>query len=706
MRKTLIILIFILAFCLLPKIVEAGIIMKPVFQAGLVGYWDFQEGAGINVYDKSGQGNTGTWAGTGSHWADGKIGKAGNFNGDDDYVDLGTIDSGNSLMLANSDVTIAAWVKQSSGGDQYQRIVDKTDAPNGADGYDLYFSLINGEFMLQVNGNKYYRDISSDGYSYDTWYYVTGVITATAFHLYINGEEKSGGWAEGSPALPPNVQTNMRIGTWNHSTGREFNGLIDEVRIYNRALSASEVERLYKLSQPKILAAPRNGLVGYWSFNEGSGTKVGDMSGNGNHGTWNGAGSHWTDGKFGKAGKFVESSGDYVEVDDNASLRFGTGDFTVSVWIKFPMDVPVDGWNGIVTKGYSVMGTTHTWGLIRWYDSTNAVTYYDNHDDEDHGNCSVNSIALSDGWHLVTAVRDSSGCTIYTDAKKGDHWNASPSNLYATVPLRIGADPARICGGTFDEVRLYNRALETSEITALYNSGLQKINASQNNQITNGLVGFWSFNGPDMDGNTATDRSGQGNDGTITGATRTIGKVGQALSFNVNGDVVALLSPTSLDDIENQGGGGMSISAWVYPRDFSVGSPIVNKLLVSSSGWWHFGLAVNAGQAILRFEKDFANVDLDAFTHYGDVVTNKWQHVAMTWDGSSSAANIHLYVDGVEQTWSRTDGDGIKNSDADINMYIGSDVYGNAAHGKVDEVRIYNRALTAQEILRLYNLGR
>jgi len=80
MRKLLILSIFIFIFCFLPKIAEAGIITKPVFHTGLIGYWDFQEGAGETVYDKSGYNNDGAWSSVGSHWVDGKIGGGGSLD--------------------------------------------------------------------------------------------------------------------------------------------------------------------------------------------------------------------------------------------------------------------------------------------------------------------------------------------------------------------------------------------------------------------------------------------------------------------------------------------------------------------------------------------------------------------------------------------------------------------------------------------------
>src|SRR4030042_6016194 len=121
----------------------------------------------------------------------------------------------------------------------------------------------------------------------------------------------------------------MHFGIYSSLADLRFPGIIDEIRAYNRVLSEGEMSRLYKLSQPKMLAPTKTGLVGYWSFEENTGTKVGDMSNSGNYGTWNGTGSHWTTGKFGNGGSF-NGSDDYVNVTNNG---LGLTSWTISAWI-------------------------------------------------------------------------------------------------------------------------------------------------------------------------------------------------------------------------------------------------------------------------------------------------------------------------------------------------------------------------------------
>ncbi|MCP4595012.1 LamG domain-containing protein, partial [Neptuniibacter sp.] len=190
------------------------------------------------------------------------------FDGDNEYADLGTIGAGHSLMLNGSDATISAWIKQQPGGDQWQRIVDKSNNSSAANGYGLYAHAPNRQIWVQVDGNGWRT--SNNAYEFDTWTHVVGVITASSFTIYLDGAEVSGSWGSGSATQPPNVSTNMRIGTWNHSTAREFDGNIDEISIWNEALSSSEVTELYNSGSPDNLAdhSTYSNLVSWWRMGD------------------------------------------------------------------------------------------------------------------------------------------------------------------------------------------------------------------------------------------------------------------------------------------------------------------------------------------------------------------------------------------------------------------------------------------------------
>ena len=171
--------------------------------------------------------------------APGVAGQAYNFDGEDNKIELGLIDTSNPLQL-NSGGTIMAWCKQQSGGDSWQRVIDKSTGGSGANGYYLALHPSSRSVWLGVDGTNFTS--SSSAYNFDEWTHVTAVISATGHEIHVNGQLIS---SFSSTVLPPSYATNMRVGTWNHAAGREFKGDIDEVKIYDRALTASEIQNAY-----------------------------------------------------------------------------------------------------------------------------------------------------------------------------------------------------------------------------------------------------------------------------------------------------------------------------------------------------------------------------------------------------------------------------------------------------------------------------
>ena len=234
--------------------------------------------------------------------------------------------------------------------------------------------------------------------------------------------------------------------------------------------------------------------------------------------------------------------------------------------------------------------------------------------------------------------------------------------------------------------------------------------------LTDGLVGYWSFDGPDMSQSTnnvwALDRSGQGNNGvlknTATSSVRKVGKIGQGLSFDGSDDYV----------IVNTGDFGdtspLSISVWINPR--TQGSSNQSAFVSTSSACanvvvqgWIFGFYGNLGaRGEICFDVDFTTTNLLVISSQNTVPFNQWQHLVLTWDGSGTAANAHIYRNGTEISYAtQTNASGSRVNDGNAYALIGltqSDA--KEFDGLIDEVRIYNRALSAEEVRRLYNMGR
>jgi len=223
-------------------------------------YYRMDEGGGSNVLDSSNNGNDGTIYNA-SWTTESKEGYALSFDGQDDYVEVPNSASLNTTTA----ITIVAWVKlnalDNSVERQRQGIVSKYSAEEGKRAYELYFddtvfTTTQNRFVFAISSTKapftggvIYSDITP---SVGQWYCVVGRFKADEFmQIWINGEDHTGGFAYGS--LPWGIATNdlnLYISK-QYDTQGYFNGVIDEVRIYDRALTACEIQQLYQRGSPE-----------------------------------------------------------------------------------------------------------------------------------------------------------------------------------------------------------------------------------------------------------------------------------------------------------------------------------------------------------------------------------------------------------------------------------------------------------------------
>ena len=193
-----------------------------------------------------------------------------------------------------------------------------------------------------------------------------------------------------------------------------------------------------------------------------------------------------------------------------------------------------------------------------------------------------------------------------------------------------------------------------------------------------GLVAAYGFD--EGNGTTVADSSGNNNTGTISGATWTTqGKFGNALSFNGTSSSVTVNDLNSLDLVT-----GMTLEAWVYPTapmtDFRalVVKNYVYYLYTSVRGYCGDGMTLGG------FSGKHA-------CHAQPLPLNTWTHLALTYDGST----VTLYKSGVQVASAPATG---TMSNTSGPLQVGASQYGEHFPGLVDEVRIYNRALTAAEV--------
>lgn len=212
---------------------------------------------------------------------------------------------------------------------------------------------------------------------------------------------------------------------------------------------------------------------------------------------------------------------------------------------------------------------------------------------------------------------------------------------------------------------------------------------------TDGLVGHWKLD-ESAPAATAVDSVGS-NDGTLTNMAPAsdwvAGKIGNALDFDGGNDYVDVGSPAALDDLPQ-----LSVSAWINADSTASDGAVATK---NSPGWVFW---VGSG-GYLEFWANFSSGSANRWTGVGLITSGAgWQHVVVTYDGTSNGTGIKFYVDGSETSYNgSTNGTNPRSSDAADNLRIGSQQSGSRFDGQIDDVRIYDRVLSSAEISEIYN---
>jgi Concanavalin A-like lectin/glucanases superfamily len=440
------------------------------------------------------------------------------------------------------------------------------------------------------------------------------------------------------------------------------------------------------ISRPLYLGLEQ-GLVGYWSF-EGktiSGTRVFDASGNGNYGTMTN-GPTLVNGKLGQALQF-DGSDDSVLIGDSTSLDTLTTNFTLSAWIKRSGSFN----NDLI---YQSGTQTNYWALEFQPSLGNSLTFFERSIDDDAANTPV----VDSEWHHIAVVKngDSGNNLVFYLDGKFDGTGSAGSVSTPSGTKRIGGwsegGNSHVFGGNIDDLRLYNRALNADEIKRLYKIGATaKLGiAANNDSLQKGLVGWWTFDGKDISGVQAYDRSGNGNRGTMTNGPRLVsGKLGQGMGFDGVNDYVDIGTGPNLANKS------FTIAAWIKRQ---VINGTEDAIFGQGSGSQNNALIIEFRESNV-FTCAFFSNDLDTVAAYTD---KDWHHWICVYDADTNQRRI--LRDGVQvaSDISAADYGGSGNTSIGDRIVAGTQPFG----GLIDDFRIYNRALSPDEIKRLYNMGR
>ncbi|MGB7492010.1 MAG: FG-GAP-like repeat-containing protein [Thermoanaerobaculia bacterium] len=230
---------------------------------GLAAYWPLNEGTGTITLDASGHGHSGTLV-NGPQWIGGP---SLDFDGVNDYVDVGTLDATGGAL------TLAAWIYSEDLSNCVAsdcRILSKTTGTAEDDHYFMLSTIENGantrlRFRLKTDGVTSTLIASSGDLPEGTWVHAAAVYDGASMSLYLNGSLVGSTGKTGS--LTPNSAVAVWIGG-NPPDGaaRPWDGLLDEVRIYARALSAAEIQALPPPSTHAIFSGGfESGDTSAWS---------------------------------------------------------------------------------------------------------------------------------------------------------------------------------------------------------------------------------------------------------------------------------------------------------------------------------------------------------------------------------------------------------------------------------------------------------
>ncbi len=656
---------------------------------GLVGEWSFNgaDMSGTTAYDRSGQGNNGTLT-NGPTPAIGQVGQALSFDGTDDYVNVGK-------SVGASTMTVTAWVKPDFSS-QYNSgrhcIIAAAAATN-------YFSVCYAGDYSSIQGwitrfrgggvtdNESYgiRKTTNNGFQ-GNWIFVAVTLDKdVGAKIYEDGVLQ--GFSPGTTGI---MGSNTAVVIGNNGSGAGFwKGAMDEVRVYNRVLPASEVWDLYQLGVADKASSASSqgdplekGLAGYWNLDDGSGTTATDASVNANNGTLTN-GPTWSTGQIG-GGAVFDGTDDYVSISNPPVVGWP---LTMSVWFK----------TTDATASYRSMAAllgVNSFAILQFDLSScggpGKVKYIirDNGGSVLAQKCS--STDLNDGmWHHAVGVSSSaSDHRLYIDgALQGSDATALGATTFTSMRIGTKVSGDQHFPGSLDDVRVYSRALSDGDVAKLYRT-------TAPDDPDTGLKGYWSFNGTDVSGTTAYDRSGSGSNGTLTNSpTLAIGKIGQGVSFDGTNDYMA----TSLDLPASS----FSLSLWVKSNNV-VSADSRRGIIDTRDVLGQWVLYQNTASWRLTFVGwDSGSSPTKSVSSTTALSANQWYHIAVTYDGTTASA----YVNGVFEASTST-GNAIRDTTDHIRIGEECSFANRYWNGVIDEARVYDRALSASEVTALYSMGR
>jgi hypothetical protein len=644
-----------------------------VLSHGPIAYWRLGESSGTTAADAMGAHN-GTYQNNVALGTEGAIvsdaNTAATFGGaNNDRVQV------SGFAVSGGQITILAWFRPDGFGND--SLVSKaTGAGTSAHHWMLG---INGNNQLRsrikINGTTRQLTPNVGTMTAGVWYLAAVTFDGSTMRVYLNGQQVDSRSWSGSVSNDSGVA----VGLGNQPSGagnRAFDGTLDEVAVYDKALTAAQVLALYD--------AGTAGLRGHWKLDETSGNSAADSSGKGQTGTVTGTAA-WVSAVLNNGLQVNYTNGnDYVTIPNSTNLEnVQEGNYSLAAWFK-PHSTP-PGTGSQNSAAYAVVVKEGHHGGLH-YTNWNGFQF-------DHwltGNTWAGTGTWDDTYepgrfyHVAGVVDRPAGTVkIYVDGhlKMTDTFSpGTATREYGTVPWRIGiASPtytewAWPADGVIDDVRIYSQALTDKEVAELY-----------------GLIGRWKLD--ETTGTTAYDTSGMGNNGTYLSGVTLAGTAApldndDASVFDGNNDYVSIGNEADYDLT-----GTLTIATWIKVSSFT---KTWQAILTKGDSAWR--LSRNSNSNTIHFAcTGLSQLQVNGSRNVND---GQWHHIAGVYDGNS----LDLYVDGTLDATAASTGNVSTNN---YNVEIGRNAQagGREFHGAIYDSRVYNRALLPEEIAALYGTG-
>jgi hypothetical protein len=605
----------------------------------------------------------------------GYIDYAASFNGSSSSVSV-TTTSTTPVDFSARSYSLSVWVNTTS--TTASALLSKYGDSDAARSFTL---------LLQANGTIRHYERSSGTFTQTdstatvndgNWHHVVVTKSSTQTTIYIDNAAtiNNNTFTSNNGGTEP-----FRIGRDNPGSPEWFNGKIDQVRIFNKALSAAEVTTLYgEVACEYTCTTDTNGfpatassdLVAYYQLDNDATDDTGSYNGTASSVTFDG-------GRYGSSAVF-NGSNSYISTP--ALGLVGDVAYSISAWVFLNTSSQTSGiyviWDGTATVGRHIFFKVQSGAL--------SIGNYG-------ASITASTSIPTNQWSNVVVSREVGGSTtLYVNGASVATGSMSLNLINNTGKIGTVNGSAEMFNGKIDQVRIYDKALSSTEVSSLYEDEHQcYITVDSTDPFGDSSnIALYEFE------NNANDSTGSYN-GTASNVTYSTDSIIGTYSASFNGSSSYIDTNYTLPADSTY-----SISLWFNTTYTGTYNTILsdhpsNGAAVGSR--IYFGIINGSTFNILL--ANGSTFWTDNTVNISSYVDGNWHNINLTLDGTS----VKLYIDGdLINTYTSTVSAGTAGSQSIVLGRLG-DYNGEYFNGSIDQVRIFDRQLNGDEVWKLYAEG-